>query len=313
MPNAPEPSESEKALGLAPLEEGAGEEGDPTKKTPDAGPDDESADDADEDEDSEEEDESEDADEDDEDEDDDEDKDKGVEPESDPKKTVPLATYLDLKRDLDAVTNRLTNLESAGKMTADQKVVAEKVGEVAKAIAAKRGLDPDGLAEIMTEAIRLAIELTPKQRAELPEDVKNALGAIEKVQADAREKAETIHFEKEWNVTLSKLKKSYPNVDDARLKQAKELMDELSHSKKYHTFELDYILFKNRKKFDAILKGATKPKGGESSARGVVEDEEAGEVDFTDPDMTPDKLAKHDAKRGREATRRSDDTAPRFL
>jgi hypothetical protein len=187
----------------------------------------------------------------------------------------------------DAVKSALT--EIALKPKGEQKEEAEIRAEE---LASELGLDSKGLAKIL----KVAVELASKGKAspELEEKLKE----LEGLRGIAKEQEMQVKFAKEWNDFLPTFQKRYPNAATELLKQAQELMDELAHSAKHHRHELDYILFKNRKKFDAVMKTAPKSKGGERTHRMGEEEYRPEEGEELTPieDLTPELMKKREAE-----------------
>lgn len=90
-------------------------------------------------------------------------------------------------------------------------------------------------------------------------------------------------FATEWSALLPSIKQQYPNASDEQLAAAKEKMDELSHSEKFHETDLDYVFFKNPDAFKTVL-FSPKQKTFES---GRPAPEESDELPEFDPSMTP--------------------------
>ncbi len=74
-------------------------------------------------------------------------------------------------------------------------------------------------------------------------------------------------------------------------------MDELSHKKEYHKYPLDYILFKNSKKFTAILKVADKSRAAETGKEVQNQDENESDEPIDIENMTPARMKALENKR----------------
>lgn len=136
----------------------------------------------------------------------------------------------------------------------------EEVEASAKELAEELGMDKEALAKFLKVAVKLS-----SKKSVIPKDIAEKLKTLDELQAQNKQSKEIAHFNKEWE-TLD-IKKQYPNAPKAALKEAQELMDELAHSKDHHMHDLDYILYKNKSKFDALLKTAVKGKSGEQGKR----------------------------------------------
>jgi len=175
----------------------------------------------------------------------------------------------------------------------------EKIDEISQ-LAEKRGLDPEGLAEIvaLTKKEMLAeLEQSGKLNKTLPADIQEKLKVLDKVQADMKANEEQVHFEKEWNTIQTDLQKQFPNAKQGELTEAKKVMDELAHSKEFHKYDLDYILFKNKDKFETILKVAKNSKSAETSSKQIIDYEETEDINLDPEDMTPDKMKAYQKKK----------------
>lgn len=151
------------------------------------------------------------------------------------------------------------------------------------------------------------ILLASKQinKLDLPQEIKDKLKLIDEIKKD-QEKKETTddklkiekqYFNDEWSKLLPDLKKQYKNLPDLVVSEAKKLMDELSHTKEFHKYPLDYILFKNSKKFTTILKVAEKQRAAESSKEVDNQTEEESDEPIDIENMTPARMKALESKR----------------
>ncbi len=153
-------------------------------------------------------------------------------------------------------------------------------------------LDSKGLEKVLSKAV----ELAKKEYGDnLPKDLADKLKLLDEVQEQNLLAKEEAHFNGEWDKVVPTLKKKYPNATDEMLAEAKKVMDDLAHGKKHYKHDLDYILFKNPKKFATILKAAPKNKSGETSKRVKEDAEETGSEEKTlapIESMTPERMKK---------------------
>ena len=192
-----------------------------------------------------------------------------------------------------------TAVEKALTSVSDKKDQPGEAEKVAAELSEEVGLDEKGLAKILKTAVDLASkgQVSP----ELLKRLEN-LGKLEesqkKIEERQKEDEDVSKFNKEWDSFVPWLKKKFPNAGDDELGEAKNAMDDLAHSKKYHLIpELDYIFFKNRNKFQTILT-LLKGKSGEKSK--TIKGEKVGE-DETDKltdieNLTPEIIKKRDAE-----------------
>jgi hypothetical protein len=130
--------------------------------------------------------------------------------------------------------------------------------------------------------------------------------------ANDRVKVEASTFNSEWSKFGDDLKKSYPNATEEMLTDAKTEMRRLATSKQYggesldgtenkgkQPMPLDYILYKEKQKFDTLLKVKT-GKSGQSGGRDMGDDgDDEDDVDLTPDTMTPAKLKKFEARQAK--------------
>ena len=142
--------------------------------------------------------------------------------------------------------------------------------------------------------VRRIIEVSRKGLQLSVED-KQALEEFKSTKADREAKEQETVFNEEWS-TLP-VKTQFPNASEEQVTAAKEKMDELAHSEKYHNVDMDYILFKERETFDKIL-FSPKQKTFESGrlAPQSTQDEEFPEFR---PNMTPAEFAAFEKARER--------------
>lgn len=206
------------------------------------------------------------------------------------KRTVPYSLLKSSKAKIRQLETELAearaNKEEGDGSDEDVEEAATKLGE-------ELGLDKAGIKKILEASLKLS-----SKKSALPKDVQEKLKALDELQAEHKQSKEVAHFNKEWE-SLD-IKKQYPNAPKSAIKEAQELMDKLAHSKDHHKHELDYILFKNKSKFDTILKTATKLKSGEGTKRVGTEksyessdsDEELADITDMNPSMMKDREAK---------------------
>ena len=184
----------------------------------------------------------------------------------------------------------------------------DAIKEAAKELAAETGLDEVGVEKILKKAKELAA--TNKLPKEITDQLKE-LDVIKKERADEKDekekKAAKDYFDKEWNESLPALKKKYPKATDEMIQEARDKMNELAHSKAHHTHDLEYIIFKNGKVFETILKAAPKDKSGEEGKqigdqKDLSDEDEENLVDIED--ITPEIMK---SREGKEMSRRSKD------
>ncbi len=229
--------------------------------------------------------------------------------------------------DLTAAVSKL--VESSAKsasvvdqQTAPQNEASDKIRSFASALAAKQGLDEEGITEMVEGIVSLVKDLTTKEQATLPPDVQQDLKQVQKFLKEETERSEQTaiasHIEEEWNALLPALRKQYPNAGDSELAQAQEKMFEIAHSEKggvkindttIKGFPIDFVLYQNRKDFDTILKVASNKRGAEGGSRELVDTtiDDDDDIDMDPESMTPEKWQRRQQQKIRENSKdRSD-------
>lgn len=188
---------------------------------------------------------------------------------------------VELQKDFDEKLEKMR--EEMGKKAPDEKK-SDVLEDDVKALAEKLDFDP--------EKVRLILE-TARKGLELSEEDKQALEEFKSSKSQREEKEQETIFNDEWS-TLP-IKAQFPNASDEQLAKAKETMDELAHSEKYHDADMDYILFKEKETFDKIL-FSPKQKTFESG-RPPTEVTDNNEFPEFRSDMTPGEFEKFEKQR----------------
>lgn len=236
---------------------------------------------------------------------------------SDEKAMRPLkAVFTQLKE----ITDRLEKMESK---SPEVKEAAKVADDAFKAFAEKIGADPAAITELYGVFQKNLLADLDKQgllKKDLPADVQDKLKKLDELvakdatqQVKEREAREAAHYEKEWTDLIPSLKQQFPFAGATEYSEAKKLMDTLSHdpvqggvvidekNKILKPYTLDYILFKNKDKFSAILKVASNKKSGEKGGREMVDVDDEEEVDLDPSAMTPEKFKRYEAKKAKAA------------
>lgn len=296
--------EAERALGVSfdePKDENENE--DEESKAPEVENQDE-----DEDESTEEEDESEDSDDDDE-----EDEDDDPEDRKSTKKTVPLSRFKQEKRLRKELQAKIGNLEteveklSKGKNQKDVEASVENLDEIVDGILEDlKDIEVDEGQKEFLKKFSKAILLKSKALAPaaIPEELKEKIKLLDKLQSKDNEETADNSFKNEWNEFLPELDKKYPNATPAMKQEAYALMKKIATSKDGGRiikqgdeevlvgYPLDYILSKNQKKFDILLKTLKNDKSFEEGNKNLEEDSDDEDVNYLDSNMSPEKLQK---------------------
>lgn len=249
-----------------------------------------------------------------------EDEDDDHESQKSPKKTVPLSRHLEEKRHRRELESKLdeamTEIEEL-KKTSSKKVeaVSENLDEVVDEVLSQlKDVDIDEgqkafLKQFSKAILSKAKALSPQQKADLPEDIKEKLKLLDDFQKEKEDGKAVQSFKSEWNEFIPFLDKKYPNATAETKQQAYDLMNEIAHSDKGGKlvkvngedvivgYELEYLLSKNQDKFDTILKTVPNSKSFEKGKNVDNTSDEDEEIDFLSPSMSPEKLAKYQEQR----------------
>lgn len=155
--------------------------------------------------------------------------------------------------------------------------------ERSKKLAESLNFDPEKTKMILQEAKDAALE-EMEGRESLSKEDKEALASL---RAEKEEREQQNIFNGEWSAVVKGLKEQFPNASDEQISKAKDKMDELAHSEKYHEADLDYVFFKEKENFSKIL-FSPKQKTFESSRPRVQDDD--SELPPFDPNFTPSQF-----------------------
>lgn len=178
------------------------------------------------------------------DEEEDDDEDKGSQKKT-PKKYIPIAKYK-AKRAADAT--KISSLEGMVKTLTESLAKGKdtEVDDEVKKMAEELGIDdPDNFQKVVAF---LEKKISDKVKPD-PELVKT-LEDYKKAQQDKQDRD---YFDDQWSEIVPQLEKEFPNADKKEIKVAKALMDKIWHSKKWHSYEIDYVFFKNKSEFAKVI------------------------------------------------------------
>ncbi len=216
--------------------------------------------------------------------------------------------------DLSKGQEQLATIIKGLQETSTKKEQAETVDEIAE-LAKRRDLDPEGLKElrdILEKNILDGLEKSGKLNRELPKDIEAKLALLDQIQEEKNEIVEKANFENEWSAFVPTLQKQYPNAKASELAAAKELLDEIAHSEeggvvvkkatateqgKIKPYPLDFIIYKNKSKFDTILKVAKGIKSGEDGSKQIEEFNDEDDIDLDPETMDPEKMKRYQKKK----------------
>ena len=249
---------------------------------------------------------------------DEDEEDEGGEPEdvTGKQRTVPYAKLKSERGKRKALEDSIQDLVTAiskARGEPDKEEDLDDLSKEAKRLGEELGQDPEGLAKVL----RSAVELAKKEfGGKLPKEVEDKLKLLDELTERDKQVKEATHFEKEWGPVVTALKAKFPSATESMLTEAKKAMDELAHTKKYHRFDLDYILFKEGKKFETILKAAPGNKSGESG-KTIASKESDGDAPAEDSvkieDMTPDVMKRREQRDISERSAQDDDPGVQII
>ena len=174
----------------------------------------------------------------------------------------------ELKEKLEALKNADTPKEKQDAL--------DDIDELAKEINA----DPEAIRKLQRVILK-GVKPTDENLQKDLADFKNWKTSNQKVM-------ETQQFDKEFETVLPQIKSDFPKVTDEELKTIKQTLDGLSHTKKFHDKDLDYVVFKNKETLKALI--SPKKRGMETKERKDLEEEN---FDF-DPNADITKLSASD-------------------
>lgn len=187
-----------------------------------------------------------------------------------------LATYKDPSKRQEARSEAKADIE---------KLIAEE--------ATKLGVKP--------EVLKALVNITTTALGDKLGKIDEVSSHLEKTREKEAWQQDQEVFNSEWTKTESRFKEMYPNATPEQISAAKAKMDELAHSRKYHRYEMDYILFKEKAFFDKTLFSPKKKTfESASTAPNASEEFDEGDVDFSklsDNPPTPGELERMEKRR----------------
>lgn len=222
----------------------------------------------------------------------------------------------------------LERLDKQAAPSPKEEKATEVVSDKLKALmleAEEKGSDPEFVKNLMVtarEEIVADLEKKGLLKKDLPPELQQKLGLLDKLEAKEKAQEAATQFNSEWDTLIPELKKQFPNAGDKELAEAKKIMDEIAHSERggvvvdkknsvIKGYPLDYILFQNRKTFETLLKVAKTTKSGEGASREIVDVDGDGDIDLDPENMTPAKFKANEAKKLRDSAK--EDRAPEML
>jgi hypothetical protein len=207
------------------------------------------------------------------------------------KEVIPPKEYKEIKENLRAelqkdFDEKLAKIKEESEKAKPSEVKTNILEEDVQNLAKELDFDPEKVKKII-EVARKGLEMNAEDKQAL-EEFKNS-----KAEREAKQQEEI--FNEEWNGLP--VKTQFPNASEEQIAKAKETMDELAHSEKYHEMDMDYILFKEKETFDKIL---FSPKMHTfESGRLPPSNDESNEWPEIKPNMTPAEIEKLEKQRER--------------
>ena len=218
--------------------------------------------------------------------DEDEEEDEEEDGQSHKKKGISFKQFNEVRSELREARSQIKELIEKGTKEAEKipDDFMKRTEDLAKEIGVE---NPDGLKKIMS----LVQEVVKGSRSELEKKLSDLEEKYSEVVKDAPIKD---NFEGEWKTFVkSDFSKEFPNATAEELEKAQELMDTLSHDRKtggrvykddkgrelLDPYELDYIYFKNKDRFQEIVSGK-KSKGMEESRTQGIRSNREGKDEY---------------------------------
>lgn len=202
------------------------------------------------------------------------------------KKTIKEELQKDFNQKLDKMR------EEMSKATPDEDKTDDLEADI-EALAQELDFDKEKTRKIV-ETARKGLALSKEDR-ELLGKVKEYNEFIEKSKQDSALKEQVQIFNEEFQILEPELTKLYPNATPEQKAQAKEELDKLAHSEKYHKLELTEILNLKKSTFDKVL-FSPKQKTFESG-RPQLDEEFDNELPKFNPNWTPSQVEAYEKKR----------------
>jgi len=157
--------------------------------------------------------------------------------------------FKSMKREYKDEIRKLKDELAKAKTPQERKEVIEDLDKYMSERAQKLGLKPEVLKELT--------EISEKAFEKKYGDKLKKIDEFEKFN-ESRTKEEALKqdeqvFNSEWGKTEAAIKSEYPNATPEQIASARKEMDRLAHSKDYHMFPMDYILYREKTKFEKVL------------------------------------------------------------
>ena len=205
-----------------------------------------------------------------------------------PRKHVPLRRYQNDVRRAREETEYWKNraLEAGPANAADEHQESDKLKETIRSLAQSLKTPEEETEKLVTTILDLA-----KAQAIPPE----LQARLERFEKSEKQIEMTQRFSEEWNGFLPAIRKEYPNATPEQLELAREAMDIIAHSRRFHSIpDLEYIFTKAKDDFEEIL-FSPKKKGFETSrVSGTGAEREGSQKQFRIPepnDVSPESIA----------------------
>lgn len=213
-----------------------------------------------------------------------------------PQKYIPLPQYISEKKEMQG---RIAELEQKLQEKNDSKTAAnaddveKEIEDEIKAFAEEAGIEDP---QVLKKLVSLANKPTMKAMEDLKRQVADLAKNKEPVKSQAQiEAEEAARFNEEWMPFEKKLDEEYPNLSKEQKAEAKTIMDELSHTKEWHKYDLDYIFYRNKDTFEDAI-GTKQFKGsGASKTQGITMKTETNERPKLSENPSPQEIRDYEA------------------
>lgn len=217
-----------------------------------------------------------------------------VEDKERPKKYIPIDQYTAEKAENKQKFEEMQKtIDELKKGTTTQ----EEVDTDVKAFAESLGVEDP---EVLEKIINFVTTGTKKTMQELKTKIDDLASIKTERDQQNQIKQEEMKFNSEWDsfVKGSSFKDAFPDASPEQIAEARAIMDEVSHSKDWSKYDLDYIFFKNRNDFNDAL-GTKKFKGsGPTKTQGITEVKKSNGAPKLSDSPTAEEIRAYEAYMG---------------
>ena len=176
-----------------------------------------------------------------------------------PRKYIPIKKHQSEKAAWRA--EKETFITTISKLQTDMEALAKKVPETIsperqKLLDEIKKADPDfnpSNLNATIDVIKAELGKTGKVSGDLEARITAITEFMEKSQKIQRKDSDQRYFNTQWSGLLPTFEKDFPRLSEEQKDVAKKAMDKIWHTKEFFNKDIDYVYFKNKSKFDAII------------------------------------------------------------